>query len=137
MEYANLSVEEIRRQLEEAESKKTELKKLLEVRRQEGKDVVAQQVKDLIQENGYEFDEILSLIQPRRRRGGGGGGGSRKLVSSRQYKRYVDPEDSSNVYVRGVLPGWMKQKMKDEGYDPSSKEDREEFKAKSLRMVEG
>ncbi|MBK1721690.1 H-NS histone family protein [Thiocystis violacea] len=134
MEYANLSVDEIRRQLDEAESKKTELKKLLEVRRQEGKDDIIQQVKDLIQSNGYELDEIIPLISTKRRRGTAA---PRKLVSSRQYKRYVDPDDSENVYVRGVLPGWMKQKMKDQGYDPSSKDDREAFKAKSLRVVEG
>jgi DNA-binding protein H-NS len=134
VEYANLSVEEIQRQLVEAETKKTELKKLLEVRRQEGKDVVAQQVKDLIQRNGYELDEILSIVSPKRRRGSAA---PRKLVSSRQYKRYVDPDDANNVYVRGVLPGWMKQKMKAQGFDPTSKEDREAFKASALRMIEG
>ncbi|NEX18901.1 H-NS histone family protein [Thiorhodococcus mannitoliphagus] len=134
MEYADLSVEEIQRQLEEAESKKAQLRQLLEVRHEERKDDVAQQVKDLILSNGYELDEIISMIAPRRRRGPGA---PRKLVSSRQYKRYVDPENSENVYVRGVLPGWMKQKMRDEGYDPSSKDDREAFKAKSLRLVEG
>lgn len=133
MEFANLSVEEIQRQLEEAESKKAELQKLLEVRRQEGKDVVAQQVKDLIINNGYELDEIISIIAPKRRRGAASG---RKLVSSRQYKRYVDPDDDSNVYVRGVLPGWMKEKMKEQGYDPTSKEDREAFKANSLQLIE-
>lgn len=134
MEYANLSVEEIQRQLEEAESKKVELKRLLEVRRQEGKDEVAQQIRDIIENNGYEYDEILPLISPRRRRAMSP---SRKLVSSRQYKRYVDPDDANNIYVRGVLPGWMKKKMQDQGYNPSSKADREAFKANSLREVDG
>ncbi|NEV61953.1 H-NS family nucleoid-associated regulatory protein [Thiorhodococcus minor] len=134
MDYTDLSVEEIQRQLEEAESRKAELRRMLEVRREERKDEVVQQVKDLIINNGYELDEIISMIAPRRRRGSVG---SRKLVSSRQYKRYVDPDNSENVYVRGVLPGWMKQKMRDQGYDPSSKDDREAFKANSLRLVEG
>lgn len=134
MDYTDLSVEEIQRQLEEAESRKAELRRLLDVRREERKDEVVQQVKDLIINNGYDLDEILSMIAPRRRRGSAG---SRKLVSIRQYKRYVDPDNSDNVYVRGVLPGWMKQKMRDQGYDPSSKDDREAFKANSLRLVEG
>ncbi len=134
MDYANLSVEEIKRQLEEAEDKKSELKKMLEVRRQEGKDDVVQQIKEIIFDNGYEIDEIISIIAPKRRRGPAA---QRKPVSDRQYKRYVDPDDSSNIYVRGVLPGWMKQKMKSEGYDPSSKEDREAFKTNSLRVIEG
>ena len=134
MVYDNLSVEELQRQIEQAESKKSELKKLLEARRHENKGAVAQQVKDLILGNGYELDEILSLIAPRRRRGPDSG---RKLVSSRQYKQYVDPDNTDNVYVRGVLPGWMKQKMQDRGYDPSSKDDREAFKSTVLQLVEG
>ncbi|EGV32034.1 hypothetical protein ThidrDRAFT_1608 [Thiorhodococcus drewsii AZ1] len=130
MEYANLSVEEIQRQLDEAESKKTELKRLLETRREEGKDDIVQQVRDLIESNGYDYDEIIPLVAPKRRRGAG-----RKLSGDRQYKRYVDPDNSENVYVRGVLPGWMKKKMQEQGYDPSSKEDREAFKANSLREI--
>lgn len=130
MEYANLSVEEIQRQLEEAESKKSELKKMLEVRRQEGKDVVAQQIMDLIFENGYELEEILPIIIPKRWRGPKA---QRKLVSNRQYTRYVDPDDTSKVYVRGVLPGWMKKKMIDAGYDPTSKDHRDQFKSECMR----
>ncbi|MBK1716564.1 H-NS histone family protein [Thiocystis violacea] len=134
MEYANLSVEEIQRQLDEAESKKAQLKRLLEVRRQEGKDEVVQQVKDIITSNGYELSEILGLISPRRRRGSGPA--PRKPASNRQYRRYVDPDNADNVYVRGVLPGWMKDKMKTQGYDPASKDDREAFKANSLTALE-
>lgn len=135
MEYANLSVEEIQRQLAEAESKKTELRRLLEVRREEGKDDVVQQIRDLIENNGYDYDEIIPLVVPKRRRAGAVV--VRKLVGDRQYKRYVDPDNPENIYVRGVLPGWMKQKMQDQGYDPSSKEDREAFKANSLRELQG
>lgn len=136
MEYANLSVAEIQRQLEETESKQEQLKRLLETRRQEGKDEVAQQVKDIILGNGYDLEEIINRILPgtKRRRGAGG---ARKLVGNRQYRRYVDPDNVQNVYVRGVLPGWMKQKMKEQGYDPASKDDREAFKSNSLRVVEG
>ncbi len=134
MEYANLSVEEIKRQLAEAETRKAELKRVLEVRREERKDDVAQQIKDLIEQNGYDYDEILPLITPKRRRGGPG---SRRSGTPRQYTRYVDPEDSDNVYVRGVLPGWMKQKMRDQGYDPTSKKDREAFKTGYLQVLEG
>lgn len=135
VEYDNLSVEEIQRQLEEAETKKLELKRLLEVRRQQGKEEVVQQVKDIILGNGYELSEILGLISTKRRRGPAAV--PRKLVSSRQYRRYVDPDNADNVYVRGVLPGWMKDKMKNQGYDPSSKDDREAFKANSLTVLEG
>ena len=140
MEYENLSVDEIRRQLEEAESKKAELNRLLAVRRHEGKDEVIQQIREIIDNNGYEYDEILPHVTPKRGRGRRPSRFKQpKPVSSstRQYTQYVDPDNADNIYVRGVLPGWMKQKMQEQGYDPSSKSDRETFKANSLRALAG
>lgn len=132
MEFENLSVEEIQQQLDDIEQNKVELQRALVVRRQEARHGVAQQVKDLILSNGYELEEILPLITPRRRRGAAAkvsGGG-------REYTRYADPENPENVYVRGVLPGWMKQKMQEQGYDPGVRADREAFKANYLQAVQ-
>lgn len=134
MEYANLSVEEIQQQLDEIEHSKAELQRALVVRRQEARHEVAQQVRELILNNGYELEEIVPLIQARRRRAAA----AAKAAPSggRDYTRYVDPENPENVYVRGVLPGWMKQKMQEQGYDPTVKADREAFKANYLHTVE-
>lgn len=133
MEYAKLSVEEIQQQLEAIEQSKTELQRALAVRRQEGKHEVAQQVRDLILNNGYDLDEIIPLVQARRRRSAAVA--KTPTTSGREYTRYVDPENPNNVYVRGVLPAWMKQKMHEQGYDPSVKADREAFKANYLHAV--
>ncbi|NKN32405.1 H-NS family nucleoid-associated regulatory protein [Marichromatium bheemlicum] len=130
MEYANLSVEEIRRQLEEAESKQNELKRALETRRREAKKEVAQELRDLIEQRGYTLEEMLEELAPRKSRRGG----SRKSSGSRQYTEYFDPENPENVYVRGVLPRWMKSKMTEKGLDPSSKEDRDTFKSTYLKV---
>jgi len=133
VEYANLSVEEIRRQLEEAESKQSELKRALEIRRREAKKEVAQEVRDLIQQRGYDLAEIVELLdgkKPRRT-------GARKSSGSRQYTEYFDPENPENVYVRGVLPRWMKDKMTEKGLDHSSKEDRDTFKKTYLQVKNG
>lgn len=134
MEYANLSVDEIRQHLEAIEQNKSELQRALLTRRQEAKQGVVQQIKDLISQNGYEVEEILPLIQPRRRRAASAA--PRATPSGRDYTRYVDPENAQNVYVRGVLPGWMKQKMQEQGYDASKKADREAFKANYLQVLE-
>lgn len=134
MEYANLSVDEIKKQLAEIESNKAELKRALEVRRQEAKTEIAQQIRDLIAQHGYELDEILPLVESKRRRAAGAG---RRAATGRQYTRYVDPENPDNVYVRGVLPRWMKQKMQEQGYDPASKADREAFKSSYLQATDG
>lgn len=133
MEYAGLSVDQIQQQLEEIEQSKAELQRALVARRQEAKHGVAQQVRDLIIQSGYDLDEIVPLIVPRRRRGVAA---ARPAATGREYTRYVDPENPSNVYVRGVLPGWMKQKMQEQGYDASVKADREAFKANYLKVVE-
>ena len=127
----NLSVDEIQAQLDELAQSQADLEAALEQRQQQAKYDLAQEIKDLIQERGYDLSEIVGLLGARRRRSG-----TAKKAGSRQYTKYVDPDNESNVYVRGVIPGWMKQKMLDQGYDPSSKPDREAFKANSLHVVE-
>jgi DNA-binding protein H-NS len=68
-------------------------------------------------------------VAPKRRRASGG------KASDRSYTRYVDPENPENIYSRGVLPKWMKEKMAAQGYDPAVREDREAFKANYLQAV--
>jgi len=126
VEYSNLSLEEIERQLLEADSKRTQLDKLLKNKREEGKGAIVEQIKNIILDNGYDPEEIMNLVLRRSR-----------FVSDRQYRHYVDPENPDNVYSRGVLPRWMTDKMIAQGYDPASKEDRETFKSNSMRLVEG
>ena len=127
----NLSVDEIQQQLDELAQSQADLEAALEQRQQQAKYDLAQEIKDLVQDRGYDLSEIAALLGTRRRRSGGG-----KKAGSRQYTKYVDPDNAENVYVRGVIPGWMKQKMTDQGYDPSSKQDRETFKANSLQVLE-
>jgi DNA-binding protein H-NS len=138
VEYANLSVEQIQQQLDEIEHSKAELQRALAVRRQEAKHEVAQHVRDLIINNGYDLEEIVPLIQSRqsRRRRAAAAVAKSPASAGREYTRYADPENPDNVYIRGVLPGWMKQKMQEQGYDPSVKADREAFKANYLQAVE-
>ena len=129
MEFENLSVDEIQQQLDQIEQNRADLEKALEQRRQQAKYDLVQHIKDLITENGYEVAEIAGLLGSRKRRAASKSG-------SRQYTRYVDPENPDNVYVRGVIPGWMKLKMQEQGYDPTSKPDREAFKANYLQVTE-
>jgi DNA-binding protein H-NS len=135
VEYENLTVDEIQQQLEDIEQNKAELQRALVARRQEARHGVAQQVKDLIFSNGYELDEIVPLLTTRRRRAAKAAAAP-VSTTGRAYTRYVDPENPDNIYVRGVLPGWMKQKMQEQGYDPSSRPDREAFKANYLQAME-
>lgn len=130
MEFTQLSVDQIREKLQEVEQSRASLEKALQQRWQEQKTELAQQIRDMIDTHGYDAEEIMSLVMPRRRRGAAGKKGARSYV------RYVDPQNPENVYVRGVLPGWMKQKMTEQGYDPSVKDDREAFKANYLQAIQ-
>jgi DNA-binding protein H-NS len=130
VEFQQLSVDQIREKLHEVEQSKADLEKALHQRWQEQKSELAQQIRDMIEAQGYDAEEIMGMILPRRRRAAAGKKGGRSYV------RYVDPQNPENVYVRGVLPGWMKQKMVEQGYDPSIKDDREAFKANYLHAVQ-
>jgi DNA-binding protein H-NS len=74
--------------------------------------------------------DITSLLAGRKRRGA-----AAKSRVARQYTVYADPDYPSHVYTRGMIPGWMKAKMQEQGYDPGSKTDRETFKANVLKAV--
>ncbi len=132
MEYQNLSVEELQSQLQQVEQSRSDLEKALYQRWHEAKSELAQEIREMIDQRGYEVEEIAELILPRRRRAGA----AKKGGSNRSYTRYVDPENSDNIYVRGVLPRWMKEKMTAQGYDPSVKADREAFKSSYLQAVQ-
>jgi DNA-binding protein H-NS len=132
VEYQNLSVEELQSQLHQVEQSRADLEKALYQRWHEAKSELAQEIREMIEQRGYDLDEIIALVGPRRRRAAG----TKKSGSNRSYTRYVDPENPSNVYIRGVLPRWMKEKMAAQGYDPSSKPDREAFKSSYLQAVQ-
>lgn len=127
-----LSVDEIQQQLQELDQNRADLEQALAERRKQTRADLLQEVKDLIQGKGFELTEIVPLLAPRRKRST-----ETKTGSPRKYVTYVDPENRENVYVRGVIPGWMKQKMQEQGYDPTSKEDRDTFKTNHLQAVEG
>lgn len=130
MEIQQLSVEELREKLQEVEQSRAHLEQALKQRWQSAKSELAQQIRDMIEGHGYDIPEIMAMVTPRRRRGAG-----TAKKAERAYPRYVDPQNPENIYVRGVLPGWMKQKMAEQGYDPSVKQDREAFKGNYLKMV--
>ncbi|MGB5831276.1 MAG: H-NS histone family protein [Thiohalocapsa sp.] len=131
MEFQDLSLEELQEQLSNIEQNKINLEKALYQRWHDAKAELAQEIRGMIEGRGYEVDDILAMVGPRRRRSAGA-----PKKSNRSYTRYVDPEDSNNIYVRGVLPRWMKEKMAAQGYDPSAKEDREAFKANYLQPLQ-
>ena len=123
--YSQLSEDEIQQRLSSIETDRYALEKALERKRQDSKKELAEEIRDMILSRGYELAEILQHVGPKKR-------GARKSKSGRSYTRYVDPANPENVYVRGVLPKWMKEQMAAQGLDPKNKDDREAFKEQYL-----
>jgi DNA-binding protein H-NS len=130
LDYKSLSVDELQAQLHEIEQNKATLEKALNQRWHEAKAELAHEIREMITTRGYDLDDILELVTPKRRKAA-----VAAKKGNRNYTSYVDPENPDNVYVRGVLPKWMKEKMIAQGYDPSVKDDREAFKANYLQAL--
>ena len=128
--FEQLSLDEIEERLYNLESDRAALETALEQKRQQSKTDLAEEVKDLILSRGYEVAEIIDQLTTRRR-------GATRVRSSRSYIRYVDPANPKNVYVRGVLPQWMKEQMAAQGMNPKEKADREAFKEQYLNKMDG
>lgn len=139
MELENLSYEEIQRLVADLEQDRLNAIAALEQRKEQAKYELAQTIKDMIAERGYSLTDIVPLLGVRKRRGPARSAVAprRSAADNRQRTFYVDPDNSDNVYSRGATPGWMKQKMQDQGYDPANKGDRNAFKANYLKVVEG
>jgi len=143
VDFENMSVEEIERLVTDYEQNRDNALMALEHRKEQAKYELAQAIKDMVTDQGYSLNDIVPLLGARKRRGPGRPAVvrppvvTRRATGDRQYARYVDPENAENIYSRGAIPGWMKQKMQDQGYDPSKKADRNVFKANYLRVKEG
>lgn len=122
----NLSLDEIQARLRHVDNDRVALQKALKQRRQQTRKLVANEVKELITSKGHDVADILSLVTNKKR----------AEKPSRSYTRYVDPDNSKNEYVRGVVPGWMKEQMKKQGLDPKNKEHRKQFKDQKLQRKE-
>ncbi|MFP4062520.1 MAG: H-NS histone family protein [Halochromatium sp.] len=135
MEYHHLSAEELQSQIQQTKQKEAQLKQALSERREVEKLGLAQEIRHMIEERGHDLEEIAEQLLPRRLRGAVLKK-PRKFGSGR-YTRYVDPDNPDHVYVRGVLPSWMKDKMAALGLDPNNKEDRDFFKANHMQVFPG
>ncbi len=126
----NLSLDEIQQRLNNIENDRAMLEKAREEKQMQSRKDLADEIREMIVGQGYDVAEILDLIGTGRKRGPGRGRGARSYV------RYVDPANSDNVYIRGVLPGWMKEQMAAKGLDPKSKDDRNTFKSEHLTRMD-
>jgi len=131
----DLSLDQLREHLSSLEEEQAATRRALEQRRQHSKKELAQELRELILSKGYDLAEIADLLVPRKR-GGGAAVGTTRGKGDQAYARYEDPANPQNVYVRGVLPGWMKDQMQAKGLDIKNKQDRRTFKEQYLTKLD-
>jgi DNA-binding protein H-NS len=124
--YEQLSAQELKAHLETLQAEKQALARALDARREDEKRELAEEIKTMIKDRGYDLEEIAHLVAGRKRRNGKSGD------ANASYARYADPENPNNTYIRGRLPNWLVEKMSANGYDPASAEDRAQFKEQHL-----
>lgn len=133
-----LSEDDIKQRLQELDRDRQELESRLAQQRKLQKNGYVKTLRQEIREHGYEVEEIALALLPK-------GFLPKELLpksSTLDSKdttlgpRYVDPNYPDRYYVRGVLPGWMKQQMAEKGFNPEEKADRMRFKQEYLRWVE-
>lgn len=133
----SLSTDAIKQRLQELERDRQELEYQLALQHKAQRKGYVESLRQDIRANGYEVEEIAVALLPK-------GFIPRELWSkdkaaiskpSASGARYVDPNNPQHTYVRGVLPGWMKQQMLDNGLNPDIKDDRKRFKQEHLQWV--
>jgi DNA-binding protein H-NS len=128
-ELTELTTEQLQQRLEQLTEEWNAVKAAMERREAKEKEELAQLVRKKIEAAGFAVDEIATLVRGRRTgRRGSGLGGSGNYVDI----VWVDPGDAGNVYVRGPLPSWMREKMTAAGFDPAHKDHRDAFKQQHL-----
>lgn len=128
--FESMSIDEIQARLHNLNNDRAALERALEYRRQQTRKDLAQEVREMILSRGHDLSDILDLAGSKKR------GAGRGVRQARSYARYVDPTNPENSYVRGVLPGWMKEQMVARGLNPKLKADRETFKEQYLEKKE-
>ncbi len=133
-----MSLAELQQQLAKIEQDRQVALQYLEEHKQQDKYDLVHSIKELIANRGLTPADIVPLLTTTRRRRGPGRkaqAGSVTPMPATTGTVYVDPQNPQNVYQRGPLPSWMKERMVAEGYDPSDKAARLAFKAQVLHQV--
>lgn len=122
----HLEYPELRTKLDEIEKQKSEVEKALMAKRNDRKRELLAAFKQRVEDEGFTLHEVCPLRSAGKNRRGNG--------SERTFAVYVSNDDPEKTYVRGPLPSWMKEKMAGLGLDPSSKEDRDRYKADYMHL---
>ncbi|KOR32376.1 hypothetical protein TI05_07630 [Achromatium sp. WMS3] len=131
----NLTLDDIQERLRNVNQDRAALQRALEHKRQQTKKQVAQEVKNLIISKGHDVMDIMNFLANNNSKNRNTNNDKNKVAESlAPCIQYVDPENSENIYIRGVCPDWMREQMFSHGLDPKNRRDRQLFKKQYLKQ---
>lgn len=126
------SIEEIKVAIDAIEAQKAELLAAVAAKQAEARANILAQMRAACIDNDIDPAEVAAALKPptndkRTRRASG--------TDTRVFPIYCLKSDPQRTYMRGVLPGWLKDAIMAAGLDPAKKEDRERFRADHMAVA--
>ncbi|NCA70494.1 MAG: hypothetical protein EOM91_10350 [Sphingobacteriia bacterium] len=121
----------LRSELGALEDRRSELQRMILATRRKELRAFCAELRELVKDRGHDLTEVVDELTRRR-----SGGSRRSAGASGERSAVALNEDPSLIYIRGVMPDWMKQKMLDAGMDPKSRTDRARFRSEHMHPVE-
>ena len=120
-------MQELKDQLVALETQRIAIEAALVAAEMEHKAALVDTIRDMIQADGFDLDEIASMLprKPAKTSTSKGNGASRKASDT----RWALKDDPTQTYTRGPTPRWMRQAIESSGMD------RKTFMAERMAQV--
>jgi DNA-binding protein H-NS len=127
-EENTLPLPDVISELRALEARKAELEALASEAKKTNLPLVVEGIKTYIYDNGFTLNEVLPLLAGKAKKA------SKPRATRNEGPRvtFTSKTNPGNVYVRGVLPAWLKTDMLAAGFDPENKESRDKYKAEHM-----
>ncbi len=131
-EENTLPLPDVISELRALEARKAELETLASEAKKTNLPLVVDGIKTYIYDNGFTLDEVLPLLAPASKGKTKKSGKPRAPRTEGPRVTFTSKKDPSLVYVRGVLPAWLKTEITMAGLNPDRKGDRDKYKAEHM-----
>lgn len=121
-------------QLEKVQKLSMELEQKIQATRRLEMRAFCTSLRKHIKESGHDIDDILDELNRRRARRVPHTTSVGRRTLSKKVMAYND--NPSLTYIRGVMPEWMRNAMREKGYDTKKANDRRRFRTEQMHEVD-
>lgn len=131
--HTQTPINDIHATMASLKQQQADLQRVIDERLANGRADFIEDIRVRIADAGYNVSDIAEALIGTKKNGKSGE--KNDAASIGKYPRYTEPGNPKNAYVRGPIPDWMKERMRELSLDPFSKSDREKFKSEHLVVV--